>query len=298
MRYIIGVDVGATKISAGLMYGHTVPKMIVVPTEAHTKASRVIQNIFKAIAIFDNPKIHSIGLAVAGALDKKKGIALSSPNMPKDFKNIPLKRLIQKRFQKTTHIENDARCFTLAESVYGAGKNYGHVIGLTLGTGIGGGIVIEKKIYAGGMGLAGEFGHMTVVENGYVCSCSRRGHLEAYASGKGMVNLFKTLSGKTLDTYAIEALAAAGDKNALRVLHIMSEALGIGIANIIHTLNPNIIVLGGGLLNIKNFWKRAIKIAQREIIFTPSKKTKIVPSVLKEKAHIIGAALIAQKEGE
>lgn len=298
MKYIIGVDIGATKISAGLVYGHTVAKVITIPTESHLNTSRIVQNIIKAVAVFDNPKIHSIGLAAAGAIDSKKGVVLSSSNMPPSFKNVPLAKIIKKKFRKPVFLENDAQCFTLAESLYGAGKNKKIVVGLTLGTGIGGGLVIEKIIYRGDSGLAGEFGHMTVAENGYRCSCSKLGHLEAYASGKGMVRLYNTLSGKTLDTYTIEILAKKGEKHALRLFHIMSHALGIGLANIVNTLNPSIIVLGGGLVNVPLLWRPALRIARKEILFAPSKKTKIVPSQLREKANIIGAAIIAQNNSE
>lgn len=294
MKYLIGVDIGGTKIAGGLVYGKTVPKIIKVPTETHLGKDAIISNIIKIIKIFDNPKIHAIGLSVAGEIDSIKGTIVSSPNMPKNFKNVPLIKILKKEFQKNVYMENDGNCFTLAESVYGAGKKYKNVIGLTLGTGIGSGFCIDKKIYNGATGRATEFGHMTIAEKGFPCNCKKLGHLESYASGNGMIRLYEELTGKTKDTFYIEDRAKEKEKNALRVIHIMSDALGIGLSNIINTLNPDIIIVGGGLSRVKMLWGRSLAKSRKEVVYASLRNTKIVHSLLKEKASILGAALIAE----
>ncbi len=295
MKYIIGVDVGATKIAAGLVYNNQVPKVIKIPTEAHLGKSKIIANIIKVIKIFDNPKIHAIGVGIAGQINSRDGLVISSPNLPKNFKNVALTKIIKKEFAKDVSIDNDGHCFALAEAVYGAGKKYEFVVGLTFGTGIGGGIVMHKRVLSGSQGIAGEFAHTTIAENGHPCGCSKRGHLESYASGTGMVSLYQELTGKTKDTFYIENKAIEGEAAAKRVISIMSDALGIGLCNIIISLNPDIIIVGGGLVRVKALWRSAFAVARKENPFLVSKKTKIVRAKLKEKANILGAALITEK---
>lgn len=294
MKYILGVDVGATKISAALVAHNNISKAITHPTESHLGKKAVIENIMKIIKIFNSPHVFAIGLGIAGEIDQKRGVLLSSPNMANDVKNVPIVKILKKEYKKSIFIENDAKCFTLAESILGAGKKYDFIVGLTLGTGIGGGIVLNKKVYRGSEGIAGELGHMTIAENGYLCSCGQRGHLEAYASGTGMVHMYKEFTGKTRDTFYIEKKADEGEVYAQRVIKIMAESLGIGLANIMNTLNPDIIVIGGGIMRIKALFKPAIHFARKSVLYPSLRKTPIVKTQLKENANIFGAALIAQ----
>lgn len=293
MKYTIGVDVGATKIAAGLVHGTAISKILTLPTNAPGGNSGVLANIINAIKVFIHPKVKSIGIAAAGQIDQKNGVLISSPNMPQ-VKKLALTKRLQKIFQKPVVVDNDANCFTLAESIYGAGKNSHTVIGLTLGTGVGGGIVIDKKIFHGKQGLAGELGHIIIDANGYECSCKTHGTLEAYASGTAMSRLYHQFTGKYIDPIEIEQLAYKKEKAALRVFQLMSESLGVGIASLINIFNPDIIVLGGGLAHIDLLRKPAVVKAKKEVIYPALRKTKIVQTKLKEKAHIIGASLIAQ----
>jgi len=293
MRYTVGVDVGGTKISAGLVHGFSAPKIIKIPTEANKGRARIISNIVKAVRVFDSPKIQSIGIALAGEINHENGTWVSSPNI-RSVKNIPLSKILKKELKKDIYIENDSNCFTIAEAECGAGKNSDYVVGLTLGTGVGSGFVIKKRIYRGANGRATEFGHMTIVENGYPCGCGQNGHLETYASGTGMIQLYTQYTGKEKDTFEIEKLALQKDGVASRVFDIMSESLAIGIANIINILNPDIVVLGGGLIRVKTYWKPAVTRAKKLVAYPILSKTKIAPTKLNEKAHILGAAIIAR----
>lgn len=290
-KYIIGLDVGATKIAAGLVYENKIPKLIRIPTESEKGQGAVEKNIIKAIEVFATAKVKMIGVGMAGQVDQKRGILLSSPNMPK-IKNFNVKKLIENKFSKMAMVENDVNCFTLGEATFGAGKKFNNVVGIALGTGIGGGIVFDKKIYHGRDGLAGEFGHMTVVENGYTCSCGKKGHLEVYASGTAMKNLYYRFTNQQKSALEIEKLAIRREKNAVRVLEIMSGTLGTGLANIINALNPDIIVIGGGLARAKILVLPAIIKARQEVLYSALKTTKIAVSKLGEKATILGAAMI------
>lgn len=294
MSYIIGLDIGATKIAAGLVWQNQLPKITKIPTQSHLGKKIILENILKATNIFFHQKVKAIGIGIAGQIDYKKGILLSSPNMAANFKNVNLKKILEKKFKRPVFVENDANCFTLAESVLGAGRYYKNVVGITLGTGIGGGIVINKQIYHGRNGLAGELGHMTIVEDGLTCSCGKNGHLEVYASARAMTYFYKKFTGKDLDTFQIEKLANRGEKNALRVFKIMSDMLGIGLANIINIINPDIIVIGGGLVRVKKIWQDALMKAKNEVVYPTLKNTPIVGSKLADNAPILGAALNAQ----
>lgn len=297
MKYVIGVDVGATKISAAIIANnHAISKTITHPTESHLGKKIILANIIKIIKIFDSSAVHSIGIGIAGEINRKKGILISSPNMAHDVKNVPIAKIIKKEFKKDVYIENDAKCFVLAESILGAGKKYDFVVGLTLGTGIGGGIVMHKKLYCGSLGIAGEIGHMTIADNGSLCGCGQRGHLESYASGTGMIHLYKEMTGKTRDTYTITQKARDGDATAKRVIKIMAQSLGIGLANIMSIIDPDIIVIGGGMACVRPILGPAIKIARKSVLYPSLRKTPIVRAVLKENANIYGAAIIAQNQ--
>jgi len=165
-----------------------------------------------------------------------------------------------------------------------------------LGSGIGSGIIIDKKIFHGEGGLAGEWGHTTIIDNGFRCSCHKEGHLETYASGRAMTKLYKKFSGKEKDTFYIEKQLHKGDPKAKQVFKIMSESLGIGIANIINALNPSIIIIGGGLVRVKELWQPSLKVARKKVVYPQLAKTKIVKARLGDDAGLLGATLIIEEK--
>ncbi|MFA6215313.1 MAG: ROK family protein [Patescibacteria group bacterium] len=292
MTYYIGVDIGATKIAAALISEGKIVKKTIQPTEAKKSPAIILANIKNAIREIYSPAARGIGIGIAGAISQQNGLVISSPNFSKNFKNIPLQKIIEQAFKKPVLINNDARCFTLGEAVHGAGKNYRFIVGLTLGTGIGGGIIIDKKIYSGSLGLAGELGHINIIQAGRKCSCGQKGHLEAYASGRAMIKLYKELTGRTKDTFIIEKLALQKDKKALAVFKIMSRALATGLATIINGLNPDIIILGGGISKVPLLIKAAVKLAKKQVVYPELAQTKIVTSRLKENAALLGAVAL------
>ncbi len=295
MNYYLGVDIGATKIAAGLILGDKIIKRAQRKTNAKKSRAQVLANIVSAVTEVHLPKVKGIGVGIAGAIDHQNGIVISSPNFNKSFKNVALKNYLQKKFRKPIKIENDAHCFTLGEAIYGKAKNYRQVIGLTLGTGVGGGIVINKKIYHGQDGLAGELGHMTIQAGGLTCSCGQKGHLEIYASGTAMIKLYQQLTGQKIDAFSIEKKFLRKEKNAVKVRQIMSEALANGLANIINIFNPEIIVLGGGLSRINSLINPAIKLARNRVVYPKLNQTKIVVSKLKSDAALLGATALFRK---
>ncbi len=290
--YKLGLDIGGTKINIGLISGSKIIKSQKFPTKAKQGKNAVIKNIISIAREFFNNKVSAIGIGIAGQVDQNKGVIISSPNFPKNFKNINLKKILEKEFKVPVFIDNDANCFILAETKYGAAKGYKHVVGLTLGTGIGGGIIINGKLYRGWQGTAGEFGHTTIGPEEIKCSCGKKGHFEILASGTAMVNIYKKLTGKKSNTFEIEELAKNGDKKALQTIDTMAKYLKIGLANIIKTLNPEIIVIGGGMVRVKPLWSKLKEEPRKGIFYTTLKKTKIVKTKLDDNAGILGATLI------
>lgn len=245
---IIGVDIGGTNIRAGLVKDNKILKYISIPTQAKDGKNIVINNILYIISKLFNKEVNAIGIGCPGPLNKK-GVIIKTPNLP--FKNFDLRKLVEKKFKVPVFIENDANCFTLGEAIIGKGKNFNYVVGLTLGTGVGGGIVINKKIYRG-KSFAGELGHIVINFNGPKCSCGNNGCLEAYVSSYGVMRyaMVKTKTPKKLYEEALK-----GNKKAVDTFKEMGFYLGIGIINIVNILNPEIVVIGGQLSNAWKFFK-------------------------------------------
>lgn len=292
MRYIVGVDFGGTKIKAGLvdLNGKIIKKAKRL-TESKKGKKFVIGNIIDCIeeVIFgiDKKDILGIGIGAPGSLDSKKGIILNPPNLP-GWKNVPLKKIIQKKFNLKVVLENDTNAMAFGESKFGVGKNVKDLVLLSLGTGLGGGIIIDKKLYHG-MGNAAEIGHMTIIENGLKCSCGNRGCLEEYVSGRAIERESKRIIGKRLHPRDVEGLAKKGNKKAIQVYGVIGKHLGVGLANIVDILNPELIVLSGSIVNAGDLiLKPAIKVMKQRA-FSPV--CKVVISKLGSDAGVIGAAV-------
>jgi len=293
-KYTIGLDIGGTKIAAGAVDSHgKVVKKITIPTEARRGKKIILKNILAAASKVWLPGTSAIGLAVAGQCDTRRGIFLSGSNFPKNFKNINLAKILEKNFHVPVSLDNDARAFTLTESIYGAGRGYKNVIGITFGTGIGGGLIMNGQIIHGKDNTAGELGHMTLdAASPYRCSCGRFGHFEALASCTAMIRMYKKITGQTFDTFEIEKRYKSGEPAAKKVFTMISNTLALGLANLTHLLNPDVIVFGGGLSRIPALWPPALQEFKKRVMYKSLQKTKIVKAKLENDAGIIGATLI------
>ncbi len=291
MTYRIGVDAGGTKISAGLVAGNKLIRKIKIPTEQGKGRNQVIKNILKAISIvsqgIEKKEIEVIGIGLAGPVDSKNGILKVAPNI-KGLQNFPVKKIIEKTLGIKTIVENYAKCIALAESRQFKCKN---LIALTLGTGVGGGIIIDGKIYHGS-GYAGELGHIVIDYKGYKCSCGNNGCLEEYCSGRGVERLAKKYFGKAIPPLEVQRMAEAGNKKAIRVYNEFGTYLGIGLADYVNIFNPEIIVIGGGIGRAwKLFLPSAIKEMRKRAFDVSSSTVKVVPSKLEvDEAGILGVS--------
>ena len=272
MKYSIGIDLGGTDIKAGLLAADgKLSCRIVVPTcvdeGARAIAARIAQTIHQVIEASD-AELHSleeskkeivgIGLGAPGLIIADSGIIHFSPNFP-GWSDIPLLEYVTAELNGLDlplHIDNDVNVMVLGELHHGAGVGYENVVGLTLGTGVGGGVVINRKVYHGSWNTAGELGHTVVQPNGRPCGCGNQGCLEAYAGARHIVERTQQqiasgrktcLNPERLTPKQIAEAATAGDKLALDIFAETGRYIGIALTSIAHILNPQIAIIGGGI---------------------------------------------------
>ena len=296
MKYSIGVDLGATKINFILVKNKKVVRQEKVFTPKNRKGViRALENnIKKIIGNISKSEILGIGIGVAGPLNRRGDLILNPPNL-RVLRNCPLAKIIEKDLGIKTVMENDVHCFALAEALLGAGKNAGSVLGITLGSGIGGGLVFKiangrLKIYKGAFGTAGEVGHMVIKFDGFSCSCGSRGCFEEYASEKFLKRKSK------LSPLELEKRAQKGDKKSKMIYQEFGRNLGIGLANLINVFDPEIVVVGGSISKAGSLiLEPAEKEIQKRVLSPHSKKfVKIRLSKLGSSAGAVGAALLLE----
>jgi glucokinase len=266
MANVIGVDVGGTKIRAVLFKNNKAVKIKEIKTQAKKGKAAVIKNIVSAIKSVSDGKIKGIGIGMPGPLDSKKGIIHNPPNLP-GWKNVPIKDILRKKLGMKIIVENDVNCLALSVLKLKKSKN---LIALTLGTGVGGGIIINNKIYEGREN-AGELGHIIIDKNGYRCNCGNIGCLEEYASARAIQRLAKQRKLKVTDPVAVELLAKK-NKRAKQVYEQFAADLAAGIKTINHSFNPELIAIGGGIAKADFLIKKPLmKILNKDPLMKPPK---------------------------
>jgi glucokinase len=304
---VIGVDLGGTNLRTALLSpdGDVLDKhkeATLASAGWKQVIARLVENIQlqRSSAVRKGLTVTGVGVGAPGVIQMDKGIVVKSPNFP-DWNNLPLKEELEKALRVPVFIENDANAAALGEQWRGAGRGINSMILLTLGTGVGGGIVLNNLIWQGADGMAGEIGHMTVIPEGRPCGCGNTGCLEMYASARGIVQSYREAlgikdSGKAPEITSEQVYLAAreGEAAARRVMKDMGRMLGIGIANLINIFNPQMIVIGGG---VKDAWELFIGATHEEIMRrafrVPAERTEIVPSLLGDDAGMVGAAAVA-----
>ena len=317
--YLAGIDLGITKVISVIidLHGNILSKAK-LDIDINAGKDRIIEQMFTVTRrVFSNTnelirnKLAGIGISLSGIIDTKKGLSVFSPSMP-NWHNVPIVQLFQNEFHLPVFIENDARAMALAEARYGAGRDYDNLFCINIGHGIGSGIIINKELYRGKTLTAGEFGHMTLVPSGPLCHCGNRGCLDVMAGGhaiaasairvvsSGVNTLIKELVEGDIKKITAEVVAHAakeGDDIALQLLNEVGRYLGIAIASIINLLNPELIVIGGGVSKAGEFFFEEIKNVIKKRAFTTMVKTpEIVTSSLNEDASSIGAAALVLYE--
>ena len=305
-RMVIGVDLGGTNTRAALVgcNGDIFDKQKEA-TRAAEGHEKVITGLISRIdqqrknAARDGREVVAVGVGAPGVIHAQTGVVVKSPNFP-DWNNLPLKGTLERELKLPVFIENDANAAAFGEQWRGAAQDIKSLIFLTLGTGVGGGIILDGAIWHGADGMAGEVGHMTIVPDGRPCGCGNTGCLEMYASSRGIImNYQEALRTEDRDRGEVTSAkvyqaARDGDPSALAAVRQMGRSLGIGIANLINIFNPEMVVIGGG---VKEAWDLFIDATRNEIkkraFEYPAARTRIVPSVLGDDAGMVGAAAVA-----
>ena len=309
----IGIDVGGTNVKIALvddkgsiLYSNS------VPTRAEMGYEYTVNNIKQAIRdLMSETKvtgIEGIGFDFPGQIDYKNGIVRLAPNIP-GWVNIPIAKIIEDEFKIPTRIDNDVHCAALGELNFGAGKGCENFICMTVGTGIGSGIVINGKLVRGASNAAGELGHIKLqMHEGPLCGCGDHGCLEAFASGPSIVAIaeeyilggkstkFRELaSGGEITPFIVAEAAKQGDPVARRIFARIGEYIGFGLSSVVNLLNPEKIIIGGGVADAGDILLDPIKetIKKRAMVVAGS-AVEIVPAKLGNTAGVIGASLLIE----
>ena len=315
---VIGIDLGGSAVrlstvtSAGrLRYSKSVD--ISARREQKYVLDAIINSINELITIEKKRgnKVVSIGIGSPGTIDLRKGVVVTSANF-KGWKDVPLKKLLEKGVNLPVVLDNDANTAAFGEKWKGAGRKVNSLICLTMGTGIGGGIVLDGDIWHGADGMAGEIGHMTVNPEGPRCNCGNTGCLETYSSATGMVRsaidsisngkktILKQLSGRDnnrITAKMIHEAALRRDRLSTEILTEAGKYLGIAMASLINILNPEMVILTGAVTGAWDFFMpSAILEVEKRAYKSLADRTKIVPGKLPGTAGILGAAGLALRQ--
>lgn len=317
---IVGIDLGGTKIAYALVDSTTgtVQARHVAPTNSQAGATDVLARMVAHITQLCGDAgvvltdVSGIGIGVPGVFDDTTGHTLFLPNLMGTWRDVAVGPTLTAALGVPTWLINDARAFVLGEAVYGAGRGYANVVGFTVGTGIGGGVVIHQQLYLGIDGTAGEFGHQTLALDGPQCGCGNYGCLEAFASGPAMVAQAQQLlahqqapqlagllaAGHELTPALLRRAAEVGDTAVARLLATAYRYLGAGVANVVSLLSPNAVIIGGSVANLGEPLFAAVR---REVATrckaTPVERIAIVPAALAADAGVLGAACWAAHRG-
>ena len=294
--YTIGVDLGATFIKMGLVDSKAkVYFRRKIETPTGVKKSPLIDAIvynIRDIIRESGKKVSGVGIGVPGPVDSKKGIVHYFPNI-KGWKEVPLKSILEKKLRLRVELDNDVNAMTLGEFAFGSGKRCENLVCITLGTGVGGGIIINGKLYRGGSMAAGEIGHMPINEIGPRCNCRGIACLERYIGNRYILKRAKKVFGNSVTLPKLNELASSGNKRAKAIWLDVAKKLSVTLIGVVNLLNPDKIVIGGGVskagaLILAPLTKEIKSLAMKD----QSRHVKIVLAKLGRDAGIIGASLL------
>lgn len=302
MAISIGIDLGGTKTEAVVLHerddgGFDTALRKRIPTQSHRGYEAILETVAAFLAEIEaeaglEAGKAPVGIGMPGGLTRE-GLVKNSNTVCLNGR--PFRQDLARRLDRPVVFENDANCFALAETILGAGRPYreGIVFGAIMGTGVGGGIVIDGRIWDGLHGIAGEWGHHAVFHgSGPLCYCGRRGCLETFASGPAVEADYRERSGQALDLATIASLRET-DEAAAQAIENLLEAFGRGLANVIDILDPTAIVLGGGVSNLDCLYDEGRK-KVAHYVFNDELSTPILRNELGDSAGVLGAAILAK----
>ena len=310
-KLFAGIDIGGTTAKIGLVDENG---NIVVKTQAKTEKNAHWQAIMNAyidpIVQWKNEgkEIAGVGVGGPGAFDKNRRVLKTCVNIP-PLQNEPIIEYIEQRLNVPAYGDNDATCAAVGEHIFGAGKDFENFVMLTIGTGVGGGIVLNDKVYRGRDGFAGELGHVVAVPGGHLCGCGNRGCIEAYSSAtaiinevrngiaRGSITSYEGIAPETINAQIIFDKAKAGDAASIHAVDNAAAHLGTVIGSFINMLNLDAVIIGGGVAMAGNFFLDKIAFHTKQIAWPLfMENLPILPAKLQNDAGIIGAASLILEE--
>ncbi len=300
-KYVIGVDVGGTNIKLGLVHpdGHVIARnhfatkpfasskiKLITALAHHIKAILNAQGIVKK-------DIAGIGIGLPGLIDHAKGVVRFLPNIP-GWRNVPLKSILEKKTGFPVTIDNDVKLITLAEWQFGAGRGEENLICITLGTGVGSGLILNNALYRGEANAAGELGHVPLNEEGPHCNCGGQACFESYVGNRRLYALAdKMMNASGMTTEKMFALADKGDKRALAFWKAAATHIGHGLVGVVNLLNPRLIIIGGGVANNEKYLFKTIQaVIKKRAMHVQGGMVRIKRAKFGDDAGIIGAQVL------
>jgi len=307
-RYVLAIDIGGTKLAAGVISsdGSQLSRGR-VPTEVakgpDAAVSRLITLCRDVIAQAGAPQISVIGIGCGGPLDPRAGVLLTPPNLP-GFENLPLVARVREALGVETYLDNDANAAALGEHRFGAGRGYQHLVYFTVSTGVGGGVILDGRLYQGSSGNAAELGHLQVSYDGWPCACGGQGCVEAFASGTNIAR-------RARQTASARLIELAGSRDAITTEHVLAavrerdaaavkvwddtvQVLSAGVASAINAFNPQRVIIGGGVTAAGALlFEPLSRLALARAMKTLAEGVDVVPAELGDQVGVMGAAAVA-----
>lgn len=303
MKYILGVDIGGTKTAVLLAdeEAHFYERSAFATKEAGGYQGVISQIVDLARGFMEKYHLSAsdfrgVGISCGGPLDPKSGTIMSPPNLP-DWVDVPVVSLIEKALGIKTYLQNDANACAVAEWKFGAGKGAQNMIFLTFGTGLGGGLILNNRLYHGALDLAGETGHIRLAEDGPM-GYGKAGSFEGFCSGGGIAHLAESMTGeKGITARDVGLRAQAGDAKALEIMKVVGEYLGRGLSILIDLLNPEKIIIGSIYARNENLLKpEAMRVIQKEALPAAAAACEILPAGLGEQIGDYATIAVAMNE--
>ena len=312
---IVVVDLGGTQLRAALCAPDgTILKRVRKKTQASRGPEGVMARVLRAVeGVWPKEgRVQAISMVAPGPLDPFEGVVIGAPNLP-GWGHVPVRDILA-RFGVPVYVNNDANLAALGEHRYGAGRGFDDLIYITISTGIGGGIILDGRLFVGSKGLAGEIGHIVVQPGGALCGCGNRGCLEAMASGTAIGRQARTLAAsgrapailaaaggdvRQVTARSVSVAAAQGDKVARKLFRQAGRYIGIAVANLMHLFNPQRFVLGGGVAQAGELLFKPIRRTACRWVLVPEfcAGVDIVPAELGDDAGLMGALAFALDKG-
>jgi fructokinase len=293
VMFRIGIDLGGTKIE-GVVLQRNGQEVFRKRVETEQKFGYLhilnrIRELYSDLNASIQSRPSTLGIGTPGTVSPRTGVIKNSNTVC--LNGQPLKLELERILGRRIAIQNDANCFAMAEALHGAARGRNLVFGVIMGTGCGGGIVHKGEVFTGPQGIAGEWGHMSIDPNGPRCYCGQRGCVETYISGGGLEARFEEQHGQRIPFKALVEDYYEGEPRAVEFMQVFFDRFGRSMANLIDVLDPDVVVLGGGVSNFDPIYSEGVAAVARHV-FSDSLETPIVQNQLGDSAGVIGAALI------